>query len=65
MNVNENDFQKRLDELGDLYEGCKDAIYGTDSKYGYDQSAKALLCLQKIRDIAAIAIKQAYQLKEN
>jgi len=65
MNVNEEDFQKRLDEIGKLYEDGKDAL---NSMYLYvelDKIAVALEQLRKLRDIAAVAVKQAYQLKEN
>ena len=68
MNVNEEDFQKRLDEIGKLYEDGKDAIYSVvdlgDPSTSTD-SRKALDCLRGLRDIAAVAVKQAYQLKEN
>ena len=67
MKVNEDDFQKRLDEIGLHYEGCKDAINAMGSwnpayRKEYGEAINHLLFL---RDIAAIAVKQAYQLKEN
>lgn len=63
MNVNEQDFQNRLDEIGKIYEDGKNAING-DSMYS-NERIKSLECIRKLRDIAAIAVKQAYQLKEN
>lgn len=67
MNVNEDDFQKRLDEIGHHYEGCKDAInsMGAYNNEHQKEYALAINHLLSLRDIAAIAVKQAYQLKEN
>lgn len=67
MNVNETDFQKRLDEIGHHYEGCKDAIntMGAWNDMYKLEYANAMNHLLFLRDIAAIAVKQAYQLKEN
>lgn len=65
MNVNEQDFQKRLDEIGKLYEDGKDAIYSMmapGNRYDWD---RALECIRGLRDIAAVAVKQAYQIKDN
>jgi hypothetical protein len=67
MNVNEEDFQKRLDEIGKHYEDCKDAI---NSAMMWNDSLKkeygiAINSLLHLRDIAAIAVKQAYQIKDN
>lgn len=58
MNVNEEDFQRRLDEIGKLYEDGKDAIIR-------QQPDEIFKCLQGLRDIAAVAVKQAYQIKDN
>lgn len=75
MNVNEDDFQKRLDEIGKLYEDGKQAVYCLMADAGKfeapsptmppDDASIALNSIRMLRDIAAIAVKQAYQLKEN
>jgi hypothetical protein len=65
MNVNEGDFQKRLDEIGKHYEDGKDAIYSMISGTNRYETDKCLEALRGLRDIAAVAVKQAYQLKEN
>ena len=71
MNVNQEDFQKKLNEIGNHYEDGKDAINSltysghlTNSEKIADQN-KALYSLRMLRDIAAMSVKQAYQLKEN
>lgn len=65
MNVNEEDFQKRLDEIGKLYEDGKDAVYSMISGTNRYETDRTLEALRGLRDIAAVAVKQAYQLKEN
>lgn len=67
MNANEKDFDKRLDEIGQLYEDGKNAIYSlTDWNKKDDPDCTAALDnLRKLRDIAAMAIKEGYQIKEN
>lgn len=65
MNVNEGDFQKRLDEIGKLYEDGKDALSSIGDPIYRQNCEKAFKSLQVLRDIAAVAVKQAYQLKEN
>lgn len=65
MNVNEEDFQKRLDEIGKHYEDAKDALSSIgDPAYRRDCD-KVFTHLRSLRDIAAIAVRQAYQIKEN
>lgn len=67
MNVNEDDFQKKIDEIGKLYEDGKDAMYAIiDWNINGDQNAtKALDSLRGLRDIAALLAKSAYELKSN
>lgn len=67
MNANEKDFDKRLSEIGQLYEDGKDALYRiTDWARPDDPDCtKALNSLKKLRDIAAMAVKEGYQIKEN
>jgi hypothetical protein len=65
MNVNEVDFQNKLDEIGKHYEDGKDAIYSMISATNRYETDKALEAIRGLRDIAAMAVKSAYQLKEN
>ena len=67
MNVNEDDFQNKLDEIGLHYEGCKDAInsMGAWNDRYKKEYAEAINHLLFLRDIAAMAVKSGYQLKEN
>jgi hypothetical protein len=65
MNVNEQDFQNKLDEIGKHYEDGKDAIYSMISATNRYETDKALEAIRGLRDIAAMAVKSAYQLKEN
>lgn len=58
MNVNEDDFQKKLDEIGKFYEDGKDALIR-------QQPDEIFKSLQGLRDIAAMAVKAAYQIKDN
>lgn len=65
MNSSEKDFQIKLDEIGKLYEDGKDAINSFYTYIEFDQIVTALQALQKLRDIAAMSVKAAYQIKEN
>lgn len=65
MNANEDDFQKKLDEIGKLYEDGKDAIYSMISGTNRYETDRALEALRGLRDISAVAVKQAYQIREN
>lgn len=67
MNANEKDFDKRLTEIGEIYEEGKQAIYNlTDWNRPDDPDCtKALDALKKLRDIACLAVKEGYQIKEN
>lgn len=65
MNTNEQDFQNKLDEIGKLYEDGKDAIYSMISSTNRYETDKALESLRGLRDIAAMAVKAGYQIKDN
>lgn len=65
MNVNEDDFQRKLDEIGKFYEDGKDAIYSMIAPNNRYDTDKALECIRGLRDIAAMAVKAAYQIKDN
>lgn len=68
MNSSEKDFQTKLDEIGKLYEDGKDALYSVvdfGNPSNSKNSRKVSDCLRGLRDIAAMAVKAAYQIKEN
>lgn len=75
MNANEIDFQKKLDEIGELYETGKDAIYSLMADAGKfdipsptmapDDASKAMESIRRLRDNAAMACKAAYKIQEN
>lgn len=65
MNSSEGDFQTKLDEIGKHYEDGKDAIYAMISATNRYETDKALEAIRGLRDIAAMAVKAAYQIKEN
>ncbi|MEJ7647399.1 MAG: hypothetical protein WKF87_22590 [Chryseolinea sp.] len=69
MNSQEEDFQKRLDQIGQAYEDGKDAINslmyritGTNPGPAFEE---ALDCIRELRDIAAISVKAGHKIQEN
>lgn len=65
MNCSEEDFQSKLDEIGRYYEDGKHAIYSMISSINRYETDKALEAIRGLRDIAAMAVKAAYEIKEN
>jgi hypothetical protein len=66
MNVNEEDFQTRLYEIGKLYEDGKDCLNSLSIlEDEWAEYNKLFEIIRELRDIASVAVKQAYQLKEN
>jgi len=62
--TNEKEFDEKLSEIGDCYEEIKDGLNNIDHQFksGY---MKSFTALQKLRDIAAMQLKENYTLKEN
>lgn len=69
MNISEQQFQIKLDEIGKAYEAAKDAVYGlsypTDTATRNTDMDKAFANIRELRDLAATALKAQFTLKEN
>lgn len=69
MNISEEQFQSKLDEIGQAYESAKDAVYGlsypTDADTRNSDIDKAHSNIRKLRDLAATALQAQFMLKEN
>lgn len=63
MNSDQEGFEAKLDQLGDLYEEGKDCLallYSPDPKH-----ARLYEILREMRDIAAVSMKAVHTIDEN
>lgn len=69
MNISDQQFQTKLDEIGDAYEKAKDAVHGlmypTDVQTRNSDMDKAFANIRKLRDLAATALQAQFMIKEN
>jgi hypothetical protein len=62
--IQEEEFDRKLKEIGDHYENGKQAVYNMfamSNKYDIDQ---ALESIRNLRDIAATALRSLYEIKD-
>lgn len=65
MNISEQQFQQKLDEIGKAYEDGKDAVYAMMLLVPMDDITKALGSLHTLRNLAATALQAQFMIKEN
>lgn len=63
--TNEKEFDEKLSEIGDCYEQVKDGLNSVFEDMTSEEYDNAMDALQKLRDIAAMQLKENYTLKEN
>ena len=62
--TNEQEFDRRLSELGDHYETIKDGLYCIDmrSRYEFEKAFEALV---KMRNEAAMMLRAHFEIKDD
>ena len=69
MNISDQQFNLKLEEISQAYEDAKDGItgliYPIDFETANKDAEKAMENIRKLRDLAATALQAQFMIKEN
>jgi len=67
MLINEKQFDKNLNRIGELYEHGKDLLHGLLLLEPSDQKSRSEIyeVLREMRDLAAVNLKRNHEIKDN